>query len=130
LYQYNDDETALLLRQTTDHALDFLSNVAARPVAGRPEPTAFHADPTIPEVGEDPRRVIETLVHAADPGLVANNGPRYFGFVTGGSLPVALAADWLTSAWDQNACLQVMSPAAASIEALAPRWLIQLFGLP
>ncbi len=84
----------------------------------------------LPEDGDDPHLVVEQLARMADPGLVANAGPRYFGFVTGGSLPAALAADWLTSAWDQNACLHVMSPAAAAVEQVAAAWLVELFGLP
>jgi glutamate/tyrosine decarboxylase-like PLP-dependent enzyme len=74
--------------------------------------------------------VIDELARGADPGLAAIPGPRYFGFVMGGSLPVALAADWLTSAWDQNACLEVMSPAAAEVEEACERWVVDLLGLP
>ncbi|HEY0444766.1 MAG TPA: aminotransferase class V-fold PLP-dependent enzyme, partial [Candidatus Limnocylindrales bacterium] len=66
----------------------------------------------------------------ADPGLVGCAGPRYFGFVIGGSVPAALAADWLTSAWDQNAGLYAISPAAAVAEEVAATWLVDLFGLP
>src|SRR5581483_10108632 len=62
-----------------------------------------------------PDRVIESLARAADPGLVTTTGPRYFGFVTGGALPATVAAEWLTSAWDQNAGLYVMSPAASIV---------------
>jgi glutamate/tyrosine decarboxylase-like PLP-dependent enzyme len=61
---------------------------------------------------------------------VTTTGPRYFGFVVGGSLPAALAADWLTSAWDQNAGLAVLSPAAAVVEEIAAGWLAELLGLP
>ncbi len=74
--------------------------------------------------------VIASLVAAAEPGLVTTTGPRYFGFVTGGALPAAMAADWLASAWDQNAALYVMSPAAAVVEEVAGAWLVDLLGLP
>ena len=84
----------------------------------------------ISEAGSDPTAVIEWLADAADPGLVASAGPRYFGFVIGGSSPTALAADWLTSAWDQNAGLFVDPPAAAVAEEVAARRLLELFGLP
>ena len=70
------------------------------------------------------------LAAAADPGLVATAGPRYFGFVIGGAQPAALAADWLTSAWDQNAAMYVMSPAAAVVEEVVEGWLLDVFGLP
>jgi glutamate/tyrosine decarboxylase-like PLP-dependent enzyme len=74
--------------------------------------------------------VVVDLARAADPGLVASAGPRYFGFVIGGSLPAALAADWLVSAWDQDAGLYVLGPAAAVVEEVAAEWLRELFGLP
>jgi len=132
LSRYNDDGASDLLRCTTELALDFLASVERRSVGVQAQPTGVAPafDRHLPEQGDDPRRVIETLARVADPGLVASAGPRYFGFVTGGSLPTALAADWLTSAWDQNACLHVMSPAAAEVEALAAEWLLDLLGLP
>ena len=74
--------------------------------------------------------MIEALARDAAPGLVASPGPRYFGFVTGGALPAALAADWLASAWDQNAFSAVSSPAAAVVEEVACGWLLELLGLP
>ena len=61
---------------------------------------------------------------------MATAGPRYFGFVIGGTLPVALAADWLVSAWDQNVAMHVMSPAAAVIEEVVLDWLLDLLRLP
>jgi len=84
----------------------------------------------LPAEPVDPLVVIEELTVNADPGVVAIPGGRYFGFVIGGSLPAALAADWLTSAWDQNAGLVVCGPAAAVVEEVAGEWLKQLFGLP
>jgi glutamate/tyrosine decarboxylase-like PLP-dependent enzyme len=74
--------------------------------------------------------VLDDLARAAERGTTASQGPRYFGFVTGGSLPVATAADWLVSAWDQNAQVYAMSPLAAVVEDIAADWLKELFGLP
>jgi len=113
-------------------ALEFLAGLAERPV-GRPVAVASLraalAAP-LPEEGEDPRAVVEALARAADPGIVASAGPRYFGFVTGGSLPAALGADWLASAWDQNGWTYVASPAASVAEEVAAGWLVELLGLP
>ena len=97
-----------------------------------PTSTTMHAafDAPLPEHGTDPVRVIDELAAAAEPGLVAAPGPRYFGFVTGGSLPAALAADWLVSSWDQNSFSQVSSPATAAIEAAAARWALEALELP
>jgi glutamate/tyrosine decarboxylase-like PLP-dependent enzyme len=82
------------------------------------------------EAGQDPADLIADLAGAVEPGLVATAGPRYFGFVNGGTLPAALAADWLVSAFDQNAALYVMSPAAAVVEEITAGWLLDLLGLP
>ena len=78
----------------------------------------------------EPSRVVDALARAADPGLVTTTGPRYFGFVTGGALPATVAAEWLTTAWDQNGALFVMSPAASVVEEVAGAWLLDLLGLP
>ncbi|HXI45466.1 MAG TPA: aminotransferase class V-fold PLP-dependent enzyme, partial [Candidatus Acidoferrales bacterium] len=78
----------------------------------------------------DALTVIEGLARAATPGLVASPGPRYFGFVVGGSQPATVAADWLTSAWDQMAAMYVSSPASSIIEELAARWVLEVTGLP
>jgi glutamate/tyrosine decarboxylase-like PLP-dependent enzyme len=121
-----------LLEQTCCAAADFLDGVEARPV-GRPVDfgalVARMGGP-LPQEGSDPRQVIECLRTAADAGLVATAGPRYFGFVVGGALPAAVAAEWLTAAWDQNAFLNVLSPAAAAVEEVVRTWLVDLFGLP
>jgi glutamate/tyrosine decarboxylase-like PLP-dependent enzyme len=74
--------------------------------------------------------VVEYLALKADPGLMAMPSGRFFGWVIGGTLPAALAADWLVSAWDQNAVLRVSAPAVAAIEDAAGHWLVDLLGLP
>ena len=84
----------------------------------------------LPAAPLDPADVIDELARAAEPGLVTTTGPRYFGFVTGGALPATVAAEWLTSVWDQPATLYVMSPAGAVVEEVAAAWLIDLLGLP
>jgi glutamate/tyrosine decarboxylase-like PLP-dependent enzyme len=84
----------------------------------------------LPEHEEDPLAVIDAIAEAGRMGTVASQGPRYFGFVTGGSIPAAIAADWLVSAWDQNAQMFVMSPIAAVVEQIVAGWLKELFALP
>lgn len=84
----------------------------------------------IPQDGMDPMRVIEELAAASDPGLIASAGPRYFGFVIGGSMPSSVAADWLTAAWDQNAGIYQAGPSASVVEEIAATWLLELLDLP
>src|SRR4029079_149574 len=84
----------------------------------------------LPVSGTEPRTVIDDLASGVDQGLVAMSGPRYFGFVIGGSVPAALAAEWLTSVWDQNVGLYLGTPSAAVVEEVVADWLVELFGLP
>jgi glutamate/tyrosine decarboxylase-like PLP-dependent enzyme len=116
------------LRRAAELARAWLETLADRPVGARGDAAGLHGP--LPERGEDPLAVIEALAAAAEPGLVASAGPRYFGFVTGGALPAALAADWLTSAWDQNVAMHAMSPAAAVAEQTVAGWVCELLGLP
>jgi len=126
------DETRDLLRRTAELAADFLESLDARPVF--PHTTADELRTLLggplPEEPSDPRAVIEQLVAGAEPGVVAIPSGRYFGFVIGGSLPAALAADWLTSAWDQNAGLYVGGPSASVAEEVAGAWLKELLRIP
>jgi glutamate/tyrosine decarboxylase-like PLP-dependent enzyme len=121
-----------LLARTAGLAAEYLHQLPERPVARPVDLAALRAafGGPLPERGQPADQVIEQLAAAADPGLVASAGPRYFGFVIGGSHSSALAADWLTSAWDQNAAFYVMSPAAAVAEEVAAGWLLELWGLP
>jgi glutamate/tyrosine decarboxylase-like PLP-dependent enzyme len=117
-----------LLARTARHAEAFLAGVGERPVAARADADALRVGLT--DDGVPAATVIDELVAAADPGIVASAGGRFFGFVTGGSLPVALAADWLTAAWDQNGWRHDCSPAAATVEEVVEAWVLDVLGLP
>ena len=129
---YNRRTQRPWLRLAARHAERFLDSLAERPVAPR---ASFHElrealGGGLPETGLAPEAVVEKLAGGAEPGLVASAGPRYFGFVIGGSLPAAVAADWLTSAWDQNGGLNATSPAVAAVEDVVAGWVKELLGLP
>ena len=102
----------------------------------RPVPPRADADEVARRLGDLPdgptpaADVVDLLVEACEPGLVAIPSGRFFGMVIGGSLPAALAADWLTSAWDQNVAMRALTPAGAAVEEVAGRWLVDLLGLP
>src|SRR5258706_16424170 len=121
-----------LLGHTAGLAADFYESLPDRPDYPRTTVDELRAAfiSALPDGPTDPRTVVEELAAAADPGLVAEPGGRYFGFVIGGSLPGALAADWLATAWDQNAGIYVGGPAAAVVEEVAGGWLVELLGLP
>ena len=124
--------TERALETAAAHATQFLRGLPERPVAARAGAEELRArlGGPLPEHPSDPAEVVAQLAKLADDGLVASAGPRYFGFVVGGSLPAALAADWLAAAWDQNAGLFVLGPAAATVEDVAAGWLTELLGLP
>jgi glutamate/tyrosine decarboxylase-like PLP-dependent enzyme len=126
------DETRALLEQTAAMAADFLASLDERPVYPPADADALRAalGGPLPEESSDPRDVIAQLRAGAEPGVVAIPSGRYFGFVIGGSVPAALAADWLTSTWDQNAGLYVAGPSASVVEEIAGGWLRELLGIP
>jgi glutamate/tyrosine decarboxylase-like PLP-dependent enzyme len=121
-----------LFADALEYARQYRASLAERPVASRASAAELRGRFAIPlsEGGEAAQAVLRALAVEGDTGLVATAGPRFFGFVIGGSHPVAVAADWLASSWDQNAGLYVTSPLTAVLEETAGRWLCELFGLP
>jgi glutamate/tyrosine decarboxylase-like PLP-dependent enzyme len=127
-----DDAHSRILERAARHANHYLSVIRERHVgalASGDELRQLLRRP-LSESGEDGERVIDELAGAGLKGTTGSQGPRYFGFVTGGSLPAATAADWLVSAWDQNAQVYAMSPIASVVEEIAAQWLKELLQIP
>jgi glutamate/tyrosine decarboxylase-like PLP-dependent enzyme len=120
-----------LLRRTAQIAEEYLDTIADRRVGESLgyEDVLAAIDTPLPEEGEDPGAVLDAIA-ALEPGMVATAGPRYFGFVIGGALPAALAADWLVSTWDGPQSSRVTSPAGQAVEEVAARWVLEVLGLP
>jgi glutamate/tyrosine decarboxylase-like PLP-dependent enzyme len=121
-----------LLRRTAEIAAAYVDSLDERPVYPEVDPEELREalGGPLPEEPLADEQVLEELARAAEPGLVAMGSGRYFGFVIGGALPAALAADWLTSAWDQNAGLYVGGPSASVVEQVTREWIVELLGLP
>ncbi len=121
-----------LLADTAARSAKYLAGIGSAPAAPRPEDIARLAalGGALPEKPSDPAEILALLDDVGSPATVATAGGRYFGFVIGGALPAALAANWLAGAWDQNAAFSVMSPVAAKLEEIVLAWIIELFGLP
>jgi glutamate/tyrosine decarboxylase-like PLP-dependent enzyme len=121
-----------LLHATTDRSVRYLESLDTRRVSPSDEAVAaLHAfDVPLQNESIDPELVLEQLDVIGSPATMAMAGPRFFGFVIGGSLPVALAANWLGSAWDQNTGLYNSTPATAALEQVALRWLLDVLRLP
>ncbi|HET8990856.1 MAG TPA: aminotransferase class V-fold PLP-dependent enzyme [Acidimicrobiales bacterium] len=121
-----------LLDDAARRARRYLAGIGERSVV--PDAAALAGlsafDETLPERPSDPTETLALLDDAGSPATVATAAGRYFGFVTGGSLPVTVAAQWLATAWDQNAALPVMSPVAARLHQVVNGWLVDLLGLP
>ena len=102
------DQHSAALDRAHGHALDWLASLDRRPVPPQAsvEEVTQALGTELPDGPTDPAEVVDLLVEACDPGLTAMPSGRFFGFVIGGTHPAALAADWLVSAWDQNACLR------------------------
>jgi glutamate/tyrosine decarboxylase-like PLP-dependent enzyme len=125
-------EIQVLLADAAERAGRYLAHLDERPVT--PDEAALAGlaslDEPLPELTGDAAATLALLDTAGSPATVGSAGGRYFGFVIGGSYPVALAAAWLATAWDQNAALPVMSPVAARVHEVVTRWLADLLGLP
>ncbi|MBS0632973.1 MAG: aspartate aminotransferase family protein [Verrucomicrobia bacterium] len=121
-----------LLTDASARAIRYLETVAARAVA--PSPAAVAGlkafDEPLREVPGDPAQTLRLLDEAGSPATMGMAGPRFYGFVIGGSLPVTLAANWLAGAWDQNSAYYRATPATAFVEQVALRWLLDLLKLP
>jgi len=125
-----------LYRQPLEHAhrlaLRWLDSVPTRRVAPELDADALDARlaGSLPEGPSDAAAVVEELAALCEPGLMDIASGRFFGWVMGGTLPAALAVDWLVSAWDQNGAMRFATPATAAVEGVAGRWILELLGLP
>ncbi|MEO6500889.1 MAG: aminotransferase class V-fold PLP-dependent enzyme [Jatrophihabitantaceae bacterium] len=126
-----EDYTAALQAALT-HARSWLASMPDRPIPPRraADELAKAFGELIPDGPTDPAAAIDLLADAVDDGLMAMPSGRFFGWVIGGTLPAALAADWLVSAWDQNAGMRGPTPGVVAAEEAAARWLLELLGLP
>jgi glutamate/tyrosine decarboxylase-like PLP-dependent enzyme len=120
------------LDRASVHAKMWLQGLPDRPV--KPSKTADEVERRfggpLPASGLSPAEVVDYLAEYAEPGLMSIQSGRFFGWVMGGTLPAAMAADWLVTAWDQNTGLRFATPATAAIEHAAGKWLLELLGLP
>lgn len=120
------------LKRAMAHATDWLASVPDRPVrpAVDADQVAASLASILPDGPTEAADVVDELATLAEPGLMAIQSGRFYGWVMGGTLPAAMAADWLVSAWDQNTGLRFATPAAAAIEESAAAWLLDLLHLP
>ena len=126
------DDLRGLLGRAVDYASDYRQSLAAnsgKPQAGYYEMREALVAP-LPETGSAPEAVLDELVRVASPGLMPMAGPRFFGFVIGASHPAGVAADWMVTAWGQNAGYHTPTPAAAAMEEIAEGWLVDILDLP
>lgn len=126
------DEYRRTLDRAAQHALDWIASLPDRTVRPEQDVEGVLAalDRPLPDGPADPAGVVDDLAALAGPGLMAMPSGRFFGWVIGGTLPAAMGADWLVSAWDQNAAMRYPTPATAALEQVAGTWLLDVLGLP
>lgn len=120
------------LERAAHHAREWLTSLPERPVHPRADVDDLVAllGGTLPDGPTAPEAVIDELAAGIEPGLMGMPSGRFFGWVIGGTHPAALAADWLTSAWDQNTAIRHSTPGVVAVEEAAAAWLVDLLGLP
>ncbi len=127
-----EDSPWQILESARERCQRFLEGLDTRAVA--PDPAAIRAlarlEERLPPHPTDPAATLALLDECVSPATMAMPGPRFFGFVIGGVLPAALAANWLASSWDQNTTHDNVAPGVSRLEQVALRWLVELFGLP
>jgi len=121
-----------IMQDAAARGIRYRESLEQRPVGPPPEARAATArfDEALPEDGRDDAETLALLDDIGSPASVAMAGPRFFGFVIGGSMPVTVAANWLTTAWDQNSVMSEVTPAVAMLEEVTRRWLSELLCLP
>jgi glutamate/tyrosine decarboxylase-like PLP-dependent enzyme len=128
----NTNHSYDILDDAANRARRYLESLDDRAVA--PDPAAIAAlqrlDEPLPRSASSAKQVLALLDEVVSPATMAMAGPRFFGFVIGGALPITVASNWLTTAWDQNAALQVATPGVSAVEQVALRWLLEILGLP
>ena len=119
-----------VLKDAADRALRYRDNLQSDPI--RPDPSADISElgGDFPDGPTDPMQVLKLMDEVGSPATMGFSSPRFFGWVIGGVQPVAMAADWLVSAWDQPTYAAVASPATVAMEAAAIRWIKDVAGLP
>ena len=128
----NREDDMPLLEEAARRGIRYLRQSRERGVAPADDAVAAlerFREP-LSEQGDRPADVLAMLDTLGSPATMATTSPRFFGFVIGGALPVTVATNWLTTAWDQNVAMHAVTPAAAILETVSAEWMIDLFGLP
>jgi glutamate/tyrosine decarboxylase-like PLP-dependent enzyme len=123
---------SFLLQDTSERAMRYLAGIGERAITPSAEAITQlkELDTALPEDSQNPEAVIALLDEIGSPATVASGGGRFFGFVVGGSLPAAVAANWLATVWDQNTSFSALSPVGTALEETSLRWLLDILSLP